>query len=158
MIKKFDSKVKEELIAKRHEDRRHLVYGTMRPHGKLWGMDCFSWFNPEVDALNAAIQSFHYPVICLLNTSLLNELLSVDTSWMNNTDVIYTIDDHLDQLKLEKLENGATIFVNSTLLEALRTVQQINQQNRIVLITSDRTQSLNDQLEVERFIAAAKAL
>ena len=97
-------------------------------------------------------------MICLINTSLLNELLSVRTSWMKNIDVICTIDDHLDQLNLEKLENGATIFVNSTLLEALRTVQQINQHNRIVLITSNRTQSLDDQLEVDRFIAAAKAL
>jgi hypothetical protein len=158
MIKKSDSKAKEELIAKRHEDRRHMVYGAMRSHGKLWGMDCFSWFNPEVDALNAAIQHFHSPVICLINTSLLNELLSVHTSWMKNIDVICTIDDHLDQLNLEKLENGATIFVNSTLLEALRTVQQINQHNRIVLITTSHPQSLDDQLEVDRFIAAAKAL
>jgi hypothetical protein len=158
MIKKSDSKATEELIAKRHDDRRHMVYGSMRSHGKLWGMDCFSWFNPELDALKATIQNFHSPVICLLNTSLLNELLSFDSSWMKNIDVICTIDDHLDQLNLEKLENGATIFVNSTLLEALHTVQKINQQNRIVLITSDRTQSLSDQLEVDRFIAAAKAI
>ena len=33
------------------------------PHGKVAGMDVFSWVNPEVEALNAMIASMSYKVI-----------------------------------------------------------------------------------------------
>lgn len=158
MFKKSAIKANDELIAKRHDDRRQLVAGNMRSHGKLWGMDCFSWFNPDIKSLASAIQHFHFPVICLLNTDLLNQLLFEDSGWMKNTEVICTIDDDLNQLQLEKLENGTTIVVDSSLTEALKTVQRIHQQNRIVLIASNRQQAMDDQLEVDRFIAGAKAL
>lgn len=158
MIKKTGRNIKDELVDKRHEDRRQLLNGNMRSHGKLWGMDCFSWFNPDLDALKSAIQHFHLPVIWVSTTSLINELLIHDNAWMKNLEVICTIDDNLDQLNMDKLQNGTTIMVNSMLVEALKIIQQINHSNRILLISSDRNECFKDQLVVDQFITAAKAL
>lgn len=158
MIKRSEIAAKEELIAKRHQDRQQLVAGNMRSHGKLWGMDCFSWFNPDGDAVKSAIAHFPFPVVWIVNTSLLGELLNTDNRWMENLEVIHTVDETIEHLNLESMHNGTTIFVNSSLDEALRMVQQIHQQNRILLVTSNRIPVSEDQLVVDRFIAAAKAL
>ncbi len=63
MSQKVDQQRDSQLLQARRDALEQLKFGSMRSHGKLWGMDVFSWPNPEMDLLATTIHSFPFPVI-----------------------------------------------------------------------------------------------
>jgi len=55
----------ESLLKARVEGMHQLEKGSLRPHGKLWGMDVFSWYNPMRFELENVLSSFPSPVLWL---------------------------------------------------------------------------------------------
>lgn len=63
-MEKLKQSTAEELKQARHASLEEMNTNTaLCPHGKVAGMDVFSWVNPDVDALNAMIASMPYKVI-----------------------------------------------------------------------------------------------
>lgn len=68
------------------------------PHGKVAGMDVFSWVNPDIDALNATIASMPYKVIWAATTDQAtalwklngDALKSIETLVIYNSGQVYT--------------------------------------------------------------------
>lgn len=56
------------------------------PHGKVAGMDVFSWVNPDIDALNATIASMPYKVIWAATTAQAKDL------WKLNGEALKSIE------------------------------------------------------------------
>ena len=71
---------------------------TLCPHGKVAGMDVFSWVNPDTDALNAMIAAMPYKVIWAATTQQARQLWelggdalkSIETLVIYNSGQVYT--------------------------------------------------------------------
>ncbi len=78
--------VKKEinLLEVRKKALESAVNGSIRPHGKLWGMDVFSWNNPSIEAMNSTIHSFPFPIIWLASAELLTDVVTADSTVLSN--------------------------------------------------------------------------
>ena len=64
----------QQLAEARAENLKHVEMSTLRPHGKMWGMDVFSWYNPLVDDLLTLFQSFPAPITWIGNSTMIESL------------------------------------------------------------------------------------
>ena len=76
MEKKEIQKRKEDLLELRNEGRKEaLAINAMRAHGKIVGMDTFSWINPNIDQLTSVLSSFPFRIIWIANSKTIETLL-----------------------------------------------------------------------------------
>jgi hypothetical protein len=61
---------------------------SLRPHGKMWGMDIFSWYNPLTDDLLTLFQSFPAPITWIGNHSVIENLFKTDADSLVNLTVV----------------------------------------------------------------------
>jgi hypothetical protein len=69
-------KIQSQLIAAR---KRGLLRGNetaLQSHGKLFGMDVFSWIYPNIEVLNSTLNSFPFEVLWVGNKTEINLVLS----------------------------------------------------------------------------------
>ena len=62
-------KKEDQLLEARQEGLRNAENSSIRPHGKLWEMDVFSWYKPNIHVLANTIHAFPFPVIWVANSS-----------------------------------------------------------------------------------------
>lgn len=84
MIVMQQIKNKHNLLDARKKDLEQIAYGSIRPHGKLWGMDVFSWDNPDVDTMTSTVHAFPFPVIWLAPSGFLTEAVDFDATILSN--------------------------------------------------------------------------
>ena len=75
-IKKVDQQT--QLLQDRKESLDAAERMSLRPLGKLWGMDVFTWYKPPVVELSATISTFPFPVFWLSNEISIQEMAQVD--------------------------------------------------------------------------------
>ena len=55
--------IEEQLLQSRGAGLKDAIQiNTMNAHGKVMGMDTFSWVNPQIDALASALESFPFTI------------------------------------------------------------------------------------------------
>jgi hypothetical protein len=69
---------------KKHVDVNQLVHArekalsqeqfALRPLGKLWGMDVFTWYNASCENIASTIAAFPFPVIWFANARLVEQM------------------------------------------------------------------------------------
>lgn len=97
------------LLEARKRALENVVNGSIRPHGKLWGMDVFSWGNPHVELIASTIHSFPFPVIWLASSELLTAVVSFDAAVSGNAHaVISYADGALDENKFRDVPHVVT--------------------------------------------------
>ena len=68
-MQKTEQSIAEQLKQARKAGLEEVnTNNALCPHGKIAGMDVFSWVNPDIDALNAMIASMPYKVIWAATT------------------------------------------------------------------------------------------
>lgn len=72
------------LLDARKEGLQHAEKQVLRPLGKLWGMDVFTWQNPAAEELAGTIASFAFPVFWMGNAAQVAELAAVDADVMRS--------------------------------------------------------------------------
>ena len=73
-----------QLLQAREEGLKSLQNGVLKPHGKLLGMDVFSWLNPDVHMLMNTLHSFPFPVIWIAQKMDWDALLNLDNTILSN--------------------------------------------------------------------------
>ena len=63
MSEKEIAKIENSILQARKEGLLKASDTTMNSHGKLWGMDVFSWINPNPVVLSATMESFPFPIL-----------------------------------------------------------------------------------------------
>jgi hypothetical protein len=64
------------LIEARHDGLIKINETSLQSHGKLFGMDVFSWIYPNIEVLNSTLNSFPFQVLWIGNQTEINLLLS----------------------------------------------------------------------------------
>lgn len=85
-------KNKHNLLDIRKEALEKNIHGSIRPHGKLWGMDVFSWSNPDVDTMTSTVHAFPFPVIWLASADFLTEVVDFDATILSNIHAVISYD------------------------------------------------------------------
>ena len=151
MENKLKTNVQEELLRSRNEVIQ-TKSSPMRPQGKLWGMDVFTWINPEPGALLNTLESFPFKVLWMGGVEEVSAILSTDESALKVIDTVVTYNANIFGLNedwLGSLVNGAG---TSNLVDALYFVDYFKAPKTVLLFTSSGEQSAERMTDFENYL------
>ena len=135
--KKIITRSKEEqLIDARKEGLQNAEKTSIRPHGKLWEMDVFSWYKPNLQILANTLHAFPFPVVWIGNSTDIIRVLEEDSSLDSNLHGVFAYDNAKFIMELNskwKIKNSAG---TNSVEHTLALIQAIKQKNTVLLFTS----------------------
>lgn len=125
----------QRLLDARQEALKVAEMQSLRPLGKLWGMDVFTWYNPSVDELSATIRTFPFPVFWLGNATLVKELAQVDPAVMRSLTWCGQYDHAQMDLPVDVIAPMPLVTATECMEDALEFVRHLKQNKHILLFT-----------------------
>lgn len=125
-----------QLLQARAEGLQRAQSNALRPLGKLWGMDVFTWYAPSVYELSATIQAFPFPVMWLGTESQLKELASVDAATMRTAAWIGQYDHAQLTLPTDVLEGTTLTTATEGIEDSLELLKNLHRSQHILLFTA----------------------
>ena len=129
---------------------------AMNAHGKILGMDTFSWINPQIDALASALTSFPFKIIWIGDSQQVENCLRLFPDSLKSLDTVIIQDKAemtLDQMSFEKISN--IICIEQT-EEALNLLKTIKQEKSIFLYTTGGKMATENKVIFNEFISLFK--
>ena len=124
------------LLGSRKESLEQMKFGAIRAHGKLWGMDVFSWPNPSVELVASTIESFPFPVVWVGNKAVFewcNEYH--ETVWSNVRTLIAT-DEPRMVFKNENFVQVQNVYGTNSVDECLLMMKGMQLKGGVILFTA----------------------
>ena len=125
-----------QLLEAREQGLKNREVGSLRSHGKLWGMDVFSWYKPTMFELENTLSSFPSPIFWLANQEDVLNLLKEGNAWKSNVELICTYDKAGFNLPNDLLDDVKTILGAAKIEDALSLFKSIHHNKGILLFTS----------------------
>jgi hypothetical protein len=125
----------EQLIQARQKQLENLAVGSLRSHGKLWGMDVFSWFKPNVNELENTISSFPFPVCWFSNEDDVLSLINENNDWISNIKLLCTYDKAGYKISNKSLDTIETVLGAKSLTDALELLKVLKIKQSVLLFT-----------------------
>ncbi len=147
----------DELIKNRQENLEKFNATSLRPHGKLWGMDVFSWFNSEPWLLANTIQAMPFPVIWIAGSNEVVKSFVEDERSIQNIDTLLTYNEsvfQIDKLWLERIPNSAG---TSSSWDAFRMLELLKSPKKVLLFTASGDDWEQEKWNFEEFLKIVKA-
>lgn len=133
MSEKEIAQIENSILQARKEGLLKAGDTTMQSHGKLWGMDVFSWINPKPTVLAATMDSFPFPIFWVSSSLERNEVLEVNVELMAKIHFSVIVDS-------ENVQNGSNNIVSvSTLNEAIDQINSLKIKPSILLFTYSKS-------------------
>jgi hypothetical protein len=123
------------LLQAREEALRNAEMRSLRPMGKLWGMDVFTWYDPTVYELSATLQTFPFPVYWLGTEKQVAELASVDPEVMRGLSWIAQFDNAQLRVPGDVMAPIPLVTATETLEDAMTVLKSVKQSRHILLFT-----------------------
>lgn len=136
MSEKEIAQIENSILHARKEGLLTAGDSTMQSHGKLWGMDVFSWINPKPIVLSATMDSFPFPIFWISSTPERKEVLEVNADLNAKIHFSVLIDE--ENLSKEKwfLKNGVVV---SSLNQAFDQINNLKIKPSILLFTYSKS-------------------
>lgn len=145
---------KENLLLNlRREQLDSPVVGALRSHGKLWGMDVFSWFKPEMADLESTLSSFPHPVCWYANETEILDLVAFDDAALHNVSMICTYDKAGFALPNPAIDKLNILLGAAKIEDALQLMRPLKQHHKILLFTSSSENWAEHRTSFETFLA-----
>lgn len=142
----------QPLLDARGEALKAAERQSLRPLGKLWGMDVFTWYNPGVHELSATITTFPFPVFWLGNAHLVKELAQVDPRVMRSLAWCGQFDNaHID-LPADVIGPMPLVTATEHLEDAMEIVRHVKQNRHILLFTVSGNEWKTKLTDFEAFV------
>jgi hypothetical protein len=110
MSEKNITRTVDRLLEARRESLQQMNSSSMRSHGKLWGMDVFSWVHPNASLVINTLHAFPFKVIWLGNSEDIAAALKEDDGLLGNLHSVVTYDSNVFLFEdewLNRIENCA---------------------------------------------------
>jgi len=153
MEQKINQKRGNSLIESRAESIEKMHKTSLRPHGKLWGMDVFSWYLPTADLLANTLHTFPFPIIWVGGTKEINETLDLDASITTHLNTLLFHDSSKMKLTVDNWLNTKSVASVSNLKDALRLVSSFKQKQTVLLFTDSSEDWENHRDIFENFLS-----
>lgn len=132
-------KTGRNLLEVRKEALNEVAYGSIRPHGKLWGMDVFSWENPHVETIAFTIHSFPFPVVWLASSELLAAVVKFDTTVVSNLHAVISYENEwTDQ---EGFQDLSHVLTTNDIQTAFQYMNEFRLKRGVILFCHSGTDS-----------------
>jgi hypothetical protein len=152
MSEKLGTRTEDRLLEARRESLHQLNESSIRPHGKLWGMDVFSWFNPTPSLIANTLHSFPFPAIWIGNGAVIAKALAEDELLLNNLSAIISYDSSIFNLEnhwLDKIENCVG---TQSVEEAFHFLKMVKAPQTILMFTATGENWEENKKEFEDFL------
>lgn len=150
--KPIDQLSNQQLLDARNKHLAQADKSSLRPHGKLWGMDVFSWYNPLIYEIENVLHSFPAPVIWIANSEDIQKLMTENPSCFSNVKMVCCHDHAQFALVFEKIDLIESYFATSELNDVLKMLRTFKKENGIILLTSRGANWENDKIIFETFL------
>jgi hypothetical protein len=136
MSEKEIAQIENSILQARKEGLLKAGDSSMQSHGKLWGMDVFSWVNPKPAVLSATMDSFPFPIFWISSSLERNEVLKVNIELNAKIHFSVLLDSENSTNDLLVLNNGVVV---STLNEAFDQINTLKIKPSILLFTYSKS-------------------
>jgi hypothetical protein len=147
------SDIQKQLLDARKQSLDEQVIGLLRSHGKLWGMDVFSWNKPSLYELENTLSSFPAPICWFANESDILNLLKEETYWINNVKLICSYDKAGFKLPNKIMDSVDTVLGAADINDALYLLRSLKKSQGILLFTSSGENWSSSKQTFEAFLA-----
>jgi hypothetical protein len=152
----MESKVKinlgDRLLDARNEGLKNMRENALRPHGKLWGMDVFSWYQPDVNLLSNTLHSFPFPVVWLGNSEDIKNTIAEDSSVCAQLTTIVSFDNSFFNISLESFDKIQNVVALNSLHDALLMLKAMRKKNAVLLFSASGESWFESKNEFEEFL------
>lgn len=146
------------LLEARAEALKSAESQSLRPLGKCWGMDVFTWVNPSVYELAATISSFPFPVFFVTPSDVLVAFSLFDSDALKSIQWIGQYDSLIAHLDEEISAEILNYSISESLVETIELLRQ-NQSDRHVVLFVASGNEWKTKLDIfEEFVQTAKQL
>jgi hypothetical protein len=152
MEKKFTKSVEEHLLAARRSSLETSENGLLRPHGKLWGMDVFSWVNPHPGMIANTIHSFPFEVIWMGNENDMLATLCEDDSLCANLNAAIVYDKAQFTFRPEWTKQINNYMCAENLNDALELLKTLKASKRVLLFTVSGPEQTENKTQFENYV------
>ena len=140
----------ELLLGARKESLSRINQSSLRSHGKLWGMDVFSWINPNMSTIGTTINSFPFSVRWVGNAHDLISVLESQPELIHKLSAALMFDNSVFTLKNEHLLGIENCVGTTSVEEALRMTKIAAKPQSILLFTASGDNAEDAKNEFER--------
>lgn len=149
--------VEEQLLQLRKDGLQTATQiNAMNAHGKILGMDTFSWINPQIDALASALKSFPFKVIWVGNSQEIENCLHLFPDSTNSIDTVIIQDKAELNLGKESFWNISSIFCLEHSQESLNLLKNVKKEKSIFLYTTSGKKTSENKSIFNEFISLFK--
>jgi len=128
--------VENTLLNARNESLQNMQKTSIRPHGKLWGMDVFSWYLPRPELLANTIHTFPFPIVWVGNVNDILATFELDPQVASQLNTLLFHDSSRLRLPVDSWLTVKNIASVSNLEDALRLLSSFKQRNAVLLFTA----------------------
>ncbi|MBL1281403.1 MAG: hypothetical protein COA33_014085 [Fluviicola sp.] len=144
----------EQLLRSREEGLQDaLQVNAMCAHGKILGMDTFSWINPQMDALSSALQSLPFDIVWVGNHEQIINCLDIQPELAKSIETIIVHDNPILNLKKETLDKIKNIVCLEGVSHALELIKAMKKEKCAFLFTTMGANAKKDKEEFEHYIS-----
>ena len=136
MESKLKVNIDDRLLEARNEGLKNMKESSLRPHGKLWGMDTFSWYRPNVNLLSNTLHAFPFPIIWIGNSVDINTTLEEDPSVCFQLKTIITFDNAQICVPIDALNKIENIVNVESLNNAFIMLKSFKLKNAVLLFSA----------------------
>jgi hypothetical protein len=136
MSEKEIALIENSILQARKEGLLKAGDSSMQSHGKLWGMDVFSWLNPKPAVLSATMDSFPFPIFWISSFPERNEVMDLNIALTNKIHFSLILDDYT---LVDATSSGVEIASVSNLNEAFDQIRRLKIKPSILLFTYSKS-------------------
>jgi hypothetical protein len=136
MSEKEIALIENSILQARKEGLLKASDSSMQSHGKLWGMDVFSWLNPKPAVLSATMDSFPFPIFWISSFPERNEVMDLNIALTNKIHFSLILDDYT---LVDAKSSGVEIASVSNLNEAFDQIRRLKIKPSILLFTYSKS-------------------
>lgn len=136
MSEKEIALIENSILQARKEGLLKAGDSSMQSHGKLWGMDVFSWLNPKPAVLSATMDSFPFPIFWISSFPERNEVMDLNIALTNKIHFSLILDDNTS---VDAKSSGVEIASVSNLNEAFDRIRGLKTKPSILLFTYSKS-------------------
>lgn len=136
MSEKEIAQIENSILQARKDGLLKATDTSMNSHGKLWGMDVFSWINPNPKVLSATMESFPFPILWIGSYQEYQETLEYNNNLNSKIHHAIIIADDAHLIKSAYHKNSSSV---STMNEAFEQINKLKIKPSILLFTYSKS-------------------
>lgn len=143
----------EQLLQARNEGLKQAQQvDSMQAHGKILGMDTFSWMNPQVDLLATLLSSFPFSILWVGTLEQIQNCLKLYPELSGNIETILIHNSSSMLLQKAALESVNSIACVDGMEHALDFVKSMKLKKGVFIYTDEKEEALRGKQIFEDFV------